>query len=141
MCHIAWNWVRFSATSFSHSFYLIINGHSKKVEKSWCLKVDKSIQSLCSSFTKEIRPHDKNIKFEPFFMLLHAHMTSQSIRHKKLHDHRSKKCSNRTVFVDFRPFYFLTSYHKNRGDHNIWLFSSDIKFGPLSFFPHAKTPS
>ena len=93
--------------------------------------MNKSLQSLCSSFTKKIRPHDKNVKFEPLFVLLHAHMTPQSIRHPKLHDIRSKKCPNRTIFVDFRPFEFLVSYHKNQGDCDIWHFDSDHKVEPF----------
>ena len=129
MGQIAKNWVRLSATSFSHPFYLINYEYAKKVRKSWCLKVDKSIHNLCSNFPIGIGLFGENIKFEPFIVVLHVHMTSQSIRHPKLHDIRSKKCPNRAIFVDFRPFEFLVNYHENQGDRDVWFFDSDLKVG------------
>ena len=117
--HIAKSWVRSRATSFSHPFYLVIYENAKKVGKSWYLGVPISIYNLCSNFPIGIRLFHKNIKFEPFFVLLHAHMTSQSIRHPKFRDNKSKQCPNRTLFVDFIPFEFLISNHKNQGDRDI----------------------
>ena len=91
----------------------------------------KWIHNLCSNFPIGIGLFWKNIKFEPFFVVLHAHMTPQSIRHSKLHDIRSNECPNRTIFVDFRPFEFLVSYHKNQGERDIWHFDSDHKVEPF----------
>ena len=59
--HIANIWVRFCATSFSHSFYLVINEYAKKVGKSCHLGVNKSLHNLCSTFILEIRPIQKKI--------------------------------------------------------------------------------
>ena len=101
---IAKSLVNFSATSFSHPFYQSISGHAKKVGKSWCLRVNKWIQSLCSKFTKEIRPNEQNIKFEPFIVLPRAQMPSQWTGHKKLHDIGYQDHQNRTIFMDFRRF-------------------------------------
>ena len=73
------------ATSFSHPFYLVIHEYAKKVEKSCHLGVPFRMHYLCSSFPIEIELLRKKVKFEPFVVLLHAHMTSQSIRHPKLY--------------------------------------------------------
>ena len=69
-----------------------------------------------------------NIKFEPFFVLLHAHMTSQSIRHPKLHNVMSKKCSNRTIFVDSRRILFFLGIVKT-ATFNFLIFY--LKFEPF----------
>ena len=111
--HIAKIGVRFCATSFSHSFYLVINKYAKKVGKSCHLGVQKSLHNLCSTFTLEIRLIQKNLNFELFLVLLHGSMTSQSIRHPKIHDIGYKNCPNRTIFEDFRHFYLQINYYRN----------------------------
>ena len=141
MTHIAKIGVKFCATSFSHSIYLVINEYSKKVEKSCHLGVEKSKQSLCSSFTLEIRPLGKNLQFRPFLVLLHTSMTSQSIRHPKLHGIGYKKCQNRTIFEDFRPFYLQIEFYENRGNRDIWFFYFYIKFEPFFVLLHTSMTS
>ena len=73
-------------------------------------------------------------------MLQGAQMTLKSIRHKKLHDIRCKKCQDRTILRDFRPFEVCIDFERNRENHDIQLFDLEPKFDPLFVLKGAQMP-
>ena len=101
--HFAKSHRNIAATSFSHPFYLVMKEKAKKVGKSCHLGVTRHPPWFCTRATTEIRLLKKKLKFEPFPVFLHAHTTSQMIRHEKLHGNRYQKRPNRSILRDFKP--------------------------------------
>ena len=103
------HWI-FAATSFSHPFYLVIKENPKKVEKSCHLGVSIHPPWFCTRVTTEMGLLEKNLYFEAFLVLPEGQMTSQTIRHQKLHGKRYQECPNRTILRDFRLFEVQINY-------------------------------